>query len=93
MRARHAAAGFAADLHPSALERVSAALEAARDAAREHVQTQRVLAVVTGQARAMRCADTQRQHSDKTDRMRAVPETSCWHRGVSSVFIEKNVIA
>jgi len=42
LRARHAAAGFAADLHPGALDRVSAALEAAREAAREHVRTERV---------------------------------------------------
>ena len=35
LRARHAAASFAADLHPGALERVSAALEAASAVARK----------------------------------------------------------
>ena len=59
LRARHAAAGFAAYLHPGALERVSAALEAAREAARKHVQTARVQRGVARRARAMRCADTQ----------------------------------
>ena len=51
LRARHAAAGFAADLHPGALERVSAALEAASEVARKQVQATRVQEGVARRAR------------------------------------------
>ena len=58
LRARYAATGFAAYLHPGALKRVSPALEPTSEMARKQVQATRVQKGVASRARASCCGQT-----------------------------------